>query len=247
MEFKKEVAGRNMSSNAVLKSNEALLWASDYSEIEWTEIKKSYSIGDYLMSCCGASAVPKTSPNGEQFFAHYAGECSTAPETKWHKTAKMLIRTALEMRSLHCYEEFHGCGRDGKKWIADTYFEFQNRKIAIEIQHSYQSLENYFRRQDAYASVGVECYWLLYKDRFLTVTGAMGKNRLKHEFNNEFPAKRSFYPCLKGIPVAYLDTELSPVVKGVAHFQSNLDAWIVSILEQNFVWSDGAWFIQGPA
>lgn len=235
-----------MSQNAILKSSGELIWASTFIEVDWKQLKQNYTVGDYLMSCCGAAAVPKTSINGEPFFAHNAGECTTAPETIWHKTAKKLVTMTLEKRGIVCREEVQGRNADGSKWVADTYFEIHGRKIAIEIQHSPQTLDKYLKRQKIYKDAGVECFWLLYKDRFLTVTGAMGKHRLKYEFNNEFPAKGSFYPCLKGIPVAYLDTELGPAVKGVAHFQSNLDSWLVSVLEQNFVWKEGAWFIQGP-
>ncbi|WP_083377769.1 hypothetical protein [Pseudomonas rhodesiae] len=41
------------------------------------------------------------------------------------------------------------------------YFEVGDRKIAIELQRSYQHLRDFVRRQERYERYGVECYWLV--------------------------------------------------------------------------------------
>lgn len=231
-----------MAYDAIFKTSGKLVWASNFKEEDWKQLKQDYRIGDYLMSCCGASAIPKTSIYGEKFFAHNSGECSTAPETIWHKTGKMLIKTSLEQRGISCQEERSGKNSDGSKWIADTFFEFNGRKIVIEIQHSSQTLEKYLKRQKVYRDAGIECFWLLYLERFLTLNRATANYRLRHEFNNVIP-KTAFFGCLKELPVSYLAIEATPFVRGVAGFQSSLDEWLIAILEERFVYQDGRWGI----
>lgn len=233
-----------MSNKAILKTQKVLVWAHEFSEDDWVKLKDSYQIGDYLMTCCGANAVPKTSPNGEQFFAHNAGECSTAPETVWHKTAKLMIKNSLKKFEIDCQEEFPGKGKDGKKWTADTYFEHQNRKIVVEIQHSYQSMTTYLKRQNIYDSSGIECYWLLMKERYGTLLTSLGKHRLRHEFNNIFPPKGGILPCIKEIPVACLEIESSPTIMGTGGFKASIDSWLKAVLDKEFVYQNGAWLIQ---
>ncbi len=232
-----------MSQNAILKSSGELVWASDFMEEDWKLLKQNYSVGDYLTSCCGASAVPKTSIYGEQFFAHNAGECSTAPETIWHKTAKMLITKTLGKRGIVCLEEVKGKNLDGSKWIADTFFEVNGRKIVIEIQHSSQTLEKYLKRQKIYLDAGIECIWLLYIDRFLTLNKATANHRLRYEFNNIFPKEGYFHGCIKELPAVYLVTDSAPVVRGVAGFECSIDVWLNAILEKKFGYQDGKWII----
>lgn len=55
--------------------------AATFSSPEWEQLKQSAQLGDFMMSCCKAPAVLKTSINGLPFFAHLSDECATAPET----------------------------------------------------------------------------------------------------------------------------------------------------------------------
>ena len=232
-----------MSYNAILKASGELIWSSGFSENDWKQMKQDYIVGDYLMTCCGANAVPKTSINGEQFFAHNAGECSTAPETIWHQIGKKLVKTSLGKHGIVCQEERSGKNEDDSKWVADTYFEFNNRKIVIEIQHSAQILEKYLKRQKIYRDAGIECFWLLYLERFLTLNRATANHRLRYEFNNVFPKEGYFHGCIKELPVAYLVTDSAPIVRGVAGFECTLDAWLTAILGEKFGYQDGRWVI----
>ncbi|MGO1845614.1 MAG: hypothetical protein ACTHZZ_04325, partial [Halomonas sp.] len=50
---------------------------------EWDNLKRNSQLGDFIMPCCKAPAVLKTSINNIPFFAHHANECDTAPETIW--------------------------------------------------------------------------------------------------------------------------------------------------------------------
>lgn len=60
--------------------------AATISTSEWETLKQHAQLGDFVMPCCRAPAVLKTSINGLQFFAHLSDECATAPETVWHKS-----------------------------------------------------------------------------------------------------------------------------------------------------------------
>lgn len=232
-----------MASNVVSLFSGEIVWASTFSEEAWKDLKQSYAIGDYLMTCCGSNAVPKTSINGECFFAHNTGECSTAPETIWHQTGKMLVKTGLGNRGIDCQEERSGKNEDGSKWKADTYFEFNNRKIVIEIQHSAQTLEKYLKRQKIYRDAGIECFWLLYLERFLTLNRAIANHRMRYEFNNIFPKEGYFHGCVKELPMAYLVTDTAPIVRGVAGLECTLDAWLNAILDEKFGYQDWRWMI----
>lgn len=107
-------------------------------------------MGDLLMPCCPAPAVPKLSP-GHPFFAHAGagGDCSTSEESQWHLAAKILVRSVLENLGCRATLEESGVGNSGR-WQADVWAERDGVKLAVEIQRSYQSLRDYRRRQEPY-------------------------------------------------------------------------------------------------
>lgn len=37
---------------------------------QWLALQVNYQVGELLMLCCSAPAIPKISPNGYPFFAH---------------------------------------------------------------------------------------------------------------------------------------------------------------------------------
>ena len=51
----------------------------DFSLSEWEALKQSAQLGDFILPCCQAPAVLKTSIRGVPFFAHLTDECATAP------------------------------------------------------------------------------------------------------------------------------------------------------------------------
>lgn len=72
------------TSYARKATSQEALRATDLSSAEWMRLQEGYRLGEFLMPCCDAPAVPKTSPLGLQFFAHAAGQCGGAPESIWH-------------------------------------------------------------------------------------------------------------------------------------------------------------------
>ena len=193
------------------------------------------------MVCCPSPAVLKTSPNGVPFFAHYQNECTTAPETKWHREGNALIVAYLAILGVEAKEEVMSESRTAA-WKADIYFEVEGRRIVIELQRSYQHLEEFLRRQQRYVDAGVESYWLLRHDNFLSFTSASGRFRLKREFAGKLPGE-GISPCIPELPVGYLETSDVPVVQGVSFLYVPLCDWLIALIERRFQWVDGAWMI----
>jgi competence protein CoiA len=230
-----------LSNVAMNRAGQPIL-ADSISPNDWDVLKATYAVEDFRMLCCSSPAIPKTSSNGLQFFAHYDDECGTAPETKWHREAKALIVANLAILGLECQEEMVSKNKTAP-WKADTYFEIEGRRIVIELQRSYQHLNHFLRRQQRYLDAGVESYWLLRHENFLSLMKASGKHRLKWEFGGKFPAEGSISPCIRELPVAYLETGDAPVVKGVNCFQVALGDWLMALIERRFRWDNGIWMI----
>jgi competence protein CoiA len=92
-------------SHVALNSAGLLVLAAKIPADEWYALKANYVLEDFRMVCCPSPAVPKTSPNGVPFFAHYQNECTTAPETKWHREGKALIVAYLAILGVEAKEE----------------------------------------------------------------------------------------------------------------------------------------------
>ncbi len=232
-----------MSEVAIDKISNVKIFASDYDDKDWEKLRAAADSGQIVMACCGAKAVLKTSPNFLRFFAHFAGECATAPETKWHLEVKSLVINDLSRRNILCKEEKTGKSPNGKRWKADTYLEFNGRKIVIEVQHSYQHYNRYKERQKIYADSGIECYWLLYPKCFKTLTSSIAKDRIKNEFNGKIP--RGLFGNSPDLPIMWFDLEKGLKVRSVAFIEYSLSSWIESIMAKKFKYQECKWIIEG--
>lgn len=225
-----------MSEYAVTIDGE-LLDSNLFEEESWDQLKKDYQIGNLKMICCGANAIPKTSIKYNRFFAHQSVECSTAPETIWHKTSKKIIVEEFSKLGFKAIEE-----QIGRGWIADVYVEFNGRKIAIELQQSPQTLKVYIERQKKYSEFQVEAYWLVFPPRYLTIKKAIKQYRLKNEFNNKCPSE-GFFPSLNDLPVFYID-EVDYRIKGVGLFNHSIEDFIISVVKSKLAYGK-TWYIEG--
>lgn len=212
------------------------------SQAQWEELQQSYRVGDLLMPCCNAPAVPKVSANGHPFFAHLDDACSTSEESQWHLSAKILVRSVLEDLGCRASVEMPGSG-DAGRWQADVWGERGGAKLAVEIQRSYQSLRDYRRRQARYRAEGVKALWLLRQERYSTLTKSMGKERLHAEFGGKFPPAGHFGPCLADIPVAMLELEPAISITGAGLFTASLPDLLEAMLSDRFLCIDGNWCI----
>lgn len=229
-------------SNVALNREGQFVLADIMLDADWQALKKGYAIGDFTMPCCPSPAILKSSSNGLPFFAHQGDECATAPETKWHREAKALIAATVADLGLTCREEVPG-GYQEALWQADTYFEVGHRRIVIELQRSYQHLNDYLRRQKRYVQAEIESYWLVRPEVFVGLARALTKFRTKRDFGGKFP-EAGFFPLIKELPVAVLDTADLPVIRSVKLFHAPLRDWLLAIIDQRFRWDeDGAWVI----
>lgn len=188
-----------MKSKVIRKTSNTEVWADAFSVDEWSELKKSYSVGDFVMSCCSGAAIPKTSENGLQFFAHLSEECANAPETIWYKKAKEMVHDFCMQRNIFCKIEEPGVNR---KWQADVYIEYNERKIVIEIQKSYHHRDEFFERQRRYKENGIECFWLVRQEVYRTFVKTESKHRIQTEYGGKLPARMPI--CNPELPIAFL-------------------------------------------
>ena len=216
--------------------------AADFGISEWQRLKQTYRIGDFVTPCCSRPAVPKTSSNGIPFFAHHTDECTTSPESEWHIACKDLVLRSLASLDVHATLEKPISWHSGRA-MADIYFEHRARRIAIEIQHSYQSLDRYIQRQDDYRTGQVESYWLVYQPRFLTLTKSISKLRMRRDFNGKFP-ENGFFPFIPELPALLLEINGdSGIVFGGSPLKATLAEWLISVIGDSFRYVDGAWRI----
>ncbi len=210
--------------------------------VQWDQLQCTYQVGDLLMPCCDAAAIPKTSPNGYPFFAHASGACSTSEESQWHLASKQAVAGVLEQLGCKATIEEPGSGEAGR-WQADVWSVRGNVKLAVEVQRSYQHLREYRRRQERYRAGGVRALWLLQEDRYKTLLGSMGKERFRTELGGVFPAAGHFGPCLADIPVARLAFDPDPAVSGAGFFKATLRQLLEAVLDGRFLCIDGLWCI----
>ncbi len=208
---------------------------------EWERLKKEARTGDFLMPCCKAPAVLKTSINGLPFFAHLSNECETAPETKWHRSGKAVVLATLGALGIDGQEEAPGRSPSGSKWEADVLFSSHGRTIAIELQRSYQNLRDFTRRQEKYAESGVECYWLVRREVFLTLGKATSRLLLTREYGGVFPETGIGTGMLPELPVAILDSVDEQRVLFGELKSATVQAWLEGILGGTFQYRGGSW------
>ena len=73
----------------------------------------------------------------------------------------------------------------------------------------------------------------------------MSKWRTKHQFGGKLP-KTGWFPLIRDIPVALLDTELGNIVRGAAGMHVTVLEFLTSITERRLKWNDGARIVQPP-
>lgn len=139
------------------------LESPDFDAPSWTELKSTYRT-DGLTMVCGQAGYPKTSPRGLQYFSHMPKtDCQLhegGAETEHHLKAKQLIVEAARAVGWGATLEWPAPDRS---WIADVLVEKDGRRIALEVQWSQQTDGDFRRRQDRYASGGVECAWFVHE------------------------------------------------------------------------------------
>lgn len=233
-------------SNYAINTYGKIIYASDFSDDDWMSLKNEYVLGEFIMPCCLSPAIPKTSPNFTKFFSHKHNECSTNPETIWHREVKEQFYLALISLGIAPRLEFCNPVKPSE-WRADIYFEINDRKICIEIQHSYQHLRTYLKRQERYKKYGIECYWLVYPEQYGTLTMSIARKRLRYEFNNNCPDNMNL-GSLSTLPALHYNSIERMVYlpsKGKRYFESlcYLEIWLCSLIMKMFKFDNNYWII----
>ncbi len=231
-----------MPSNAISKTGESIE-AERVAPADWFILKKFATVGDYFMPCCTTPAIPKTSVLELQFFAHLNDECITAPETNWHKEGKAIVLDSFASLGLAGASEVRG-GHPGDEWIADTFLEIGDRRIAIELQRSYQTVDEYIARQERYSRHNVDCFWLTRRQNLSAISKVTGRLRMKNEWEGKFPpGQKSFAPLISKFPVSVLTLGESPKIWHVGNTEDSIEDWLRAVIEGRYVYDNGRWAI----
>ncbi|RME59724.1 hypothetical protein D6779_03630 [Candidatus Parcubacteria bacterium] len=192
------------------------IFAFDFDSPNWDALKKTYKKHNLVMPCCQGKAIPKTSPQGLHFFAHFRkGACTCKPESQEHMYIKSLIAKAARNAGWKVTTEKSGETPAKEKWVADVYCTNKsNKKVAFEVQLSYQPLEAFRERQEKFKRSGVRCAWFISHSKF----------------------KRLPVISDKDLPVFLLDKVSVDKVPIVEPFNVPLPEFIQGMLKGNLRW-----------
>lgn len=187
--------------------------AFDLTAEQWASMKAE-APGSYLIRRSKRPAILKQNLRGTRWFAARPGEGDpnwkpTSPE---HEFAQVRIVKALRSAGFAARIEEPGYTPAGERWEADVFLEDAGRKIAIEIQMSQQTFDEYERRSQKYIQSGVKVVWLVNSRHFhnftlgclrsngwglLPVNGPVVKGE---QYHRDFPAFPLKFNCPKGEP-----------------------------------------------
>lgn len=226
-----------MAEVAIRTNDGEIIFASEVESATWKEIKNTHSVGDFMFQSCECIAIPKTSISGLQFFSHHVDQCKTSPETIWHVESKAIIKRHAEALGYKVYEELPGVN-GSESWQSDIFIEAFGKRIAIEIQQSHQTLEEYLLRQRRYKDASILCFWLIYKERYRSLIKALANHRMKNE-----SVTLPFWPLIAELPTMMLDLDEGVFVRGPALTAYPIDQWIKGVVEGTLTYQNGLWKI----
>jgi hypothetical protein len=210
-------------------------------DVEWTELQETYHLGELLMPCCDAPAVPKTSPLGLQFFAHAAGKCGGAPESIWHQRAKEAVAEAAGQLGLDVIIE-----RPGNGWKADVWIDTSRGPVVVECQHSYQHLREYLARHMRYSTAGIDCLWLVIDHAYRTMSSSAARHRLRTDLKDVKTWPLDQGTLIRDFPVCVLSLDGGARVLGQG-LAAELSCLLAAFVDRRFVYDRGKWVLVGDA
>ncbi|WP_221800454.1 competence protein CoiA [Oceanobacter mangrovi] len=222
---------------ACLTKTEERLLSFEFSSDEWKKLKREYQGMGIYMKCCNAPAIPKTSKNGVQFFAHKVNSCGTGSESEAHIRCKELIVIGARKAGWEAEPEEPGQDQMGNKWVADVLCSRRSAKVAFEVQLARQSLENFVHRTNRYKNSGVRCLWFVER-----------KPKVNVIYQSMIRDSGGHYPDRESLPVFSIDVSdvknpfvFFPWVMGDGPYEIPLKDFIRGALSGNLTFKDGRW------
>lgn len=150
-----------MPLKAIHRDTGRMVESFSVTDTEWAAMRADK--GAYLMQGTRLPAVLKQNRGGTRWFQSRPGERDPnyKPESAAHEMTKIWMVQALRTAGHDAEVERYGVTPEGEAWEADVYLEVDGRKIAIEVQLSAQSFEDYLFRTERYARSGVKVIWLV--------------------------------------------------------------------------------------
>jgi hypothetical protein len=163
------------------KTNERIESFSVKSE-NWKQLKGCEK-GSIIHPMVGYPMMAVTSPTGLQYFRFYPGHTipNPKPESEEHIRAKLIAYEALRKAGYSAWLEHEGYqamrerGRpiQEDRWEPDVLLEAGGLVIALEIQISGQTLDDYLERTARYQRAGILCVWLTSFNQFQRLNKAI--------------------------------------------------------------------------
>lgn len=246
-----------MPLTAIRASTGEIVEAFDLSNAQWREMK-SEPAGTYLIRRSLLPAVLKQNVWGTKWFAARPGESDpewkpTSPE---HEFAQVRMVNALRLAGFTARVEEPGQTPTGERWEADIYVESSSRRIAIEVQLSKQTFEEYLRRSDKYKQSDVKVVWVISSRHFenfthgCLISNGWGSSWVNgpiengEQFHREFPAFPIRYNNPRGKPTddsVRVSAFLPP--KGWPVRELTLEEFAVGLAKGGLVHSKGKFWV----
>lgn len=202
-----------MPLTALRAATGEIVEAFDLNSDQWQQMKAEPA-GSYLIRRSGLPAILKKNVHGTRWFAARPGESDKdwKPTSAEHEFAQVRMVKALRAAGYTARVEEPGYTDAGERWEADVLIDGPGRKIAIEVQLSQQTFDEYLRRSEKYRQSGVKVVWLVSSSHFENFTlgclrsNGWGQSWLNgpvvdgEQFHREFPAFPVRFNSPKGKP-----------------------------------------------
>lgn len=141
--------------------NDEHICSLNMTDDEWKHVRKearNHDAGKLTSPFSGEPMMCVQNRNGLRFFRMHKGchDGMTEPETQHHIRLKYEAMNAAREIGLKADVEVPA---DDRRWIADVMIEKDTKRIAIEIQWSKQTDDDFEMRTKRYRKDGVSCIW----------------------------------------------------------------------------------------
>ncbi|WP_236904077.1 hypothetical protein [Cupriavidus malaysiensis] len=181
----------------------------------------------------------KTSISDLSFFAQLSDDCAAAPDTKSHKAGRTSVLAGLASMGIEGRDEVPGRTPGGERWDADVLFFVPRAHDRDRVATLH--LRDFTRLQERYSASSVECYWLVRKEIFRTLSKATARLLLNRDFGDVFPDAAIGTGTLAELPIAMLDPEQGQMVLFGGLKTATVSSWLVGVVNGTYQYRGGSW------